>query len=123
AFNGYKRVAIGENQTVVANLRLKDTAIDIVRRTQEAYWDLVLNRERLIVRENSLELARELLEINREKEKAGFISRLDVLSTEANIAAKEEGLLQGQRALAQSEDALKKLLNPDSTFVSWNTVI
>lgn len=119
AFNGYRRVEIGKNESEASELRLKSQALELVNQVQQAYWNLVLNREKLKVLENSLKLAKDLLEINQEKEKAGLISKMDVLATEASIASKEEGLLQGKKALEESQDSLKKLLNPDSDALDW----
>ena len=94
--------------------------MDIVSLTEQNYWNLVLNKERLKVLQNSLNLAKDLLKINKEKEKAGILARIEVLSTEATIASREESLLQGKRALGQSEDALKRILNPSGSVIDWN---
>lgn len=123
ALNGFRRVSMGKNDTLASNLRLKAKAIDIVSQTRTAYWNLVLSRENLKVLESSLNLTRDLLKINKEKEKAGVIAKLEVLSTEAAIAASEESLLQGKRNLGQSEDALKKLLNPSGSDIDWDITI
>ncbi|MBC7473902.1 MAG: TolC family protein [Candidatus Sericytochromatia bacterium] len=122
AFNGYRRISIAKNDNLNANLRLKSKAIDLVGQVQQAYWNIVLNKERLKVLEDSLSLNKELLRINIEKEKAGFLAKVDLLTTESSIASKEEGLLQGRKALEDSEDILKKLLNPNSTF-NWDMSI
>jgi outer membrane protein TolC len=123
AWNGYRQVSIGKNETYASNLRLKAKAIDVVAQTKDAYWNLVLTRERLKVLEDSLNLTRALLKINQEKEKAGVIAKLEVLSTQATIASSEESLLQGKRSLDESEDALKKILNPSGANIDWDVHI
>ncbi len=124
AFNGQKRISIGENETESSSYKLKGKAIEIVSRTQDSYWNLILTKERLKVLENSLELTKDLLKINKEKEKAGFMAKIDILATEANIAAKEENILQVQKNLGDNEDSLKKLINSgNSTISDWKTEI
>lgn len=121
ALNGFKRIEIAENQSAISKYRLKSKAIEIVSNVQNTYWSLVLTKEKLKVLEKSLDLTKELLKINKEKEKAGFLAKIDILSTEANIASKEENILQVKRELGNTEDRLKVLLNNKN--ISWKTEI
>ena len=57
AFNSYRRISIGKNDTSASNLRLKAKAMDIVSLTEQNYWNLALNNERLKVLPTSLNLA------------------------------------------------------------------
>lgn len=121
ALTGFKKIELAENQTVISKYKLKNKAIAMVSRVQSTYWDLVLTKEKLKVLEKSLDLTKELLQINKEKEKAGFLAKIDILSTEANIASKEENILQVKKDLGNTEDRLKVLLN--NKDVDWKTEI
>lgn len=123
ALNGFRRISIGNNDTLASKLRLKSKAIDLISQTEQSYWELVLNKEKLKVLENSLNLTKELLKINKEKERVGSLAKIEVLTTEANLAAQEENLLQQKRILSQSEDFLKKLINPSNSPEEWDILI
>jgi len=110
-FNGMKYISIDKNNTISSKYQLKDKAIQLVARTQDAYWNLVLSKERLKVLENSIKLAQDLLEINKQKEKSGFLAKIDILSTEASIASRETSVLEAQKGVILNENNLKKLLN------------
>lgn len=125
-FNGLRELEIRFNDQTAAEWQYKDQAIQTVAEVQDAYWSLVLFRERLQVLEQSLGILENLLEMNREKEKAGFMSRIDVLQTEATIAARRASLLDARRNLENTEDRLKQLLNPQradldgEAFIAWD---
>lgn len=123
ALNGIREVEIRENALRSSLWSLKGQAIDTVAEVQDAYWSLVLFRERLRVQEQALQILEDLLDMNREKEKAGFMSRIDVLQTEARIAARQANLLEARRNLANTEDRLKQSLNPESgrSFIDWDS--
>jgi len=123
-FNGLRQLEASTNTQVAAEWNFKAQAIDTVADVQDAYWSLVLFRERLQVLEQSLRTLENLLLMNQEKEKAGFMSRIDVLQTEATIAARRASLLDARRNLENTEDRLKQLLNPQGgsdSFISWDT--
>lgn len=120
--NGVRRIKVSENNTLSANLLLKSKAIDIVSRVQDIYWNLILSRESLKVLNKSLSLTHDLLKINQEKQKAGFLAKIDVLNTKARIASKEENVLQSRRNLANQEDRLKRILNTSGhSGIGWDT--
>lgn len=120
-FNGLRQIEVAENNVGTAVWNLKQEAIDTVAEVQDAYWDLVLFRERLRVLEQSLRILQELLKMNQEKEKAGFMARIDNLQTEARIASLQANLLDARRNIENTEDRLRQLLNPDADpNADWN---
>ncbi len=120
AFNGTKRILIGENQTKISITNLKAKIIEIIALTKATYWDLVAAKLRLSVFENSLKLSEQLLKFNQERLKAGFASKLDLINAETNIATRQESIYQTKQNLEDSEDRLKRLINPDDKlFQKW----
>jgi len=124
-FNGARQISLRENSLKSAELTLKGQAIDTVAEVQDAYWSLVLFRQRLMVQERSLKILEDLLTMNQEKVKAGFMSRIDLLQTEANIAARRANLLDVRRNLENTQDRLKQLLNPGGKDqrLSWDSEV
>lgn len=121
-FNGLRQLRLRENNELAARWNYKQQVMDTVAEVQDAYWNLVLFRERLRVQERSLKILEDLLTMNQEKLKAGFMSRIDLLQTEANIAARQAGLLEVRRNLDNTQDRLKQLLNPgNGGEITWDT--
>ena len=120
AFIGPKRILIGENQTKISNTALRARIIDTITLTRAAYWDLVAARLRLKVLENSLKLSEQLLKVNQARLEAGFASKVDLLNAQTTIATRQESVFQVRKDLGDTEDRLKKLINPDEKmFQNW----
>lgn len=120
AWNGFRQLQLAENNHLAARFTLKARAMDTVTDVQQAYWDLVLYHERFKVWEESYKITQTLLQMNQEKEKAGFMSRIDLLQTEARLASLDGNIQEAQRQLQNGEDRLKRLLNPEqNNHVRW----
>lgn len=116
SFNGSKRILIGENMSEIALINLKSKLIDTINQTKQTYWNLVASKLKVEVFESSLKLSQELLKDNKERLKAGFASKIDILNAETAIAARQEALFQAKNDLGNSQDNLKRLINPDEKF-------
>ena len=93
-----------------------------VQQVIDAYWNLVEARQQLNVAQESLNLARELHERNRIQVEVGTMAPLDLVQSEANVAVREEGIIQAQGQLGDAEDELRRLLNmPEGEL--WGTEI
>lgn len=118
AFNGNRRIVIGENQNEIAVINLKSRIIDTINQTKQAYWDTVAAKMRVKVLEGSLQLSQQLLKDNQERLKAGFASKIDILNAETTIATRQESLYQAKKTLGDTQDILKRLINPDEKYFS-----
>jgi len=85
---------------------------------QKAYWDLVLQTEKLRIYQDMVKQAKELFDVNTEKEKDGLAERPDVLAAEASYKQKTNVLLQAQNHLKTKENILRLLLNITDDQVS-----
>jgi outer membrane protein len=100
-----------QNQRDISLSNLRTTLIQTVYDVEEAYWNLAYAKESLNVIEYSLAQSRELLRRNREGEKVGTKSAIEVLSAETEVANWEDSLIAARQLLETSEDRLKKLLS------------
>jgi outer membrane protein TolC len=94
--------------------------IDIVTRTERAYYDLVAARENIVTQEKALELANQLVEENRKRVQVGALAPLDEKEAEAQAAAARAALLASKSALAVAEDLFKNLITDN--YPEWATV-
>lgn len=74
------------------------------------YWDLVSLGEEVNVRQQTLELARRLLEDNRQRLELGSLAEIEVVRSQAELARAQQDVTIAETALRQQETRLKDLL-------------
>src|SRR5919197_4507762 len=80
---------------------------------QKSYWDLVFAAQDLDVKQRSLELAQRTLEENKMKVDIGTLAPVDVLQTQADVAARREQLVVSTFNVTSAEDQIKKMTSSD----------
>ncbi|MCH7909118.1 MAG: TolC family protein [Candidatus Hydrogenedentes bacterium] len=86
------------------------TVIDAVGEIVKAYWNLVGAIETLRVREESLNNAERLVEINKQRLRIGTAAAIEVLQAKAGAATRMGDLVSAQTAIANADDRLKDLI-------------
>ena len=76
-----------------------------------AYWDLVLTAEVRKLKENSLQLARDLVENSEKMVSIGTLAPMEILVAETQAAVREEEVLIARNAEETARDRLQNLLN------------
>ncbi|MCK7471621.1 MAG: TolC family protein [Desulfomicrobium escambiense] len=84
--------------------------MDTVYSVESAYWNLVYSIENLEVRQQSLQLAKDLLEKNQRSVEVGTLAPMEVLSARAEVATREADLIQAEAQIKSNEDQLRLLL-------------
>ncbi len=95
--------------------------LDIVVAVHEAYWELVYALRNTEVTRQSLDLAAQLVEINRVKVAAGAFARIEITAAEAGRAARVNELLVAENAVRDAEDRLRRLILPFDDPRAWDT--
>jgi outer membrane protein TolC len=106
-------IEVARLQSDVARDAFLEQVITTVQRAENAYWNLVGARFRLRVAEESLALARQLHENNRIRVDVGTLAPLELASSEAGIATRQEEIIRTRGAIGDAEDILRYLLNLD----------
>jgi len=106
-------IVIAKNNKEISDSQFKQRVIDVVSTVEDTYLDLLRSIELLDVAEQSLNLARELLEINKAKVEAGQLAPIDVIEAEAGVAAREAVVIVREDAIRDVEEFLRSLLNLD----------
>lgn len=88
----------------------EDRALEVIQRTENAYYQLAGAREQLNVFNNSLELARKLLDEANSRHKAGLAIKLDTLQAQVGVANAQRNVLQAQNVVKTAEDTLLALI-------------
>ncbi len=97
--------------------------IQTVQRVENAYWLLIAARDQLRVAEESLRLAQELHDNNRVRVEVGTLAPLELVSSEAQIATREEEIIRARGTIGDAEDLLFFLLNIEQGDAWSKTII
>lgn len=104
-------IKIAENDREISLDRFRQTVMDVITQIQDVYWDLVFTIEDLKVAQRSLRLAQELAELNRARVRAGVAAPVEITQAETDIAARTAGVVLAEKAVRDTEDRLKVVLN------------
>ena len=105
----------------ISKAELKGVAEEIIASTEKAYWDLYLTKEEIDIQQRSLELANKQLKESQERVAVGKLPELELAAVHAEVATRNEALIDAQSQYEQSRLSFLYLLNP-SDQASWATV-
>jgi outer membrane protein TolC len=106
-----RNIYIARNNMEKSIFALKQQVIDLIYQTEEAYWNLVYAHRNLAVKEKSLQLAKDLLNQNEIQVKVGVSAPMDILTAQAEVAARESETLQARSQIQTYEENLRRILN------------
>jgi len=87
--------------------------VDTLRQVESSYWDLVAARRAVLVSEQSLALAGQLLAETQERVNVGTSAPIDLVQSEAGVATRRQVLITARNIASNAEDALKAVLGFD----------
>jgi outer membrane protein TolC len=104
-------IKVARKELEIARLNAEHKSEGIIADTADAYWELYFRRNEHKVTELSLELAEKILEEVETKIEAGTLAPVEIYGAEAEVAVREERLVQTRKAVSDSEDALREVMN------------
>ena len=105
------RARVAADQSV---FELRTAILDVIAKTEIAYWNLAHARAELALIASSVQLAENLLEENREREKLGLVTPLEVLQAETELVSQQEDVIQAERAIEDTADVLREQMGTHS---------
>ncbi len=105
------QIILAEENLDIGRQQLRNTMVQTVYLVQEAYWNLVFAIENYKVKQQSLQLGRDLLAKNRKEVEFGTLAPLEILNAEATVAQREADLIQAEFQITRGEEVLKTMLN------------
>jgi outer membrane protein TolC len=96
--------------TATQELMWRQQLEQLVLSVSETYWGLVSARERLVLAERGVELARQQLADTRERLGEGFAGTGDVLQVQVSLGQAERSLVDARAGVGAAEDRLSRLL-------------
>jgi outer membrane protein TolC len=104
-------IIIARNNLDISVNQLRSVLMDTIYSVEEAYWNLVYAIENYKVKQQSLQLARDLLAKNQKEVEVGKLAPIEILNAEAVVALREADILQAEALIRRSEDVLKNIIN------------
>ena len=111
--NDRMQIRINRNNLRSSELGLKAAVMSLVAEVERAYYNLILARDRVAVREEGLALTERLLKANQRRVEVGLMAQLDEKQSESQVAAGQSTLRAAQKQLVDAELTLKRLLTSD----------
>jgi len=94
----------------LGRLSMRNTVAQIITSVVNAYWQVVLNRERLNIARLALDRAQQVLDINKALVESGRMAKLDMVQTKTDVAQKEFDLDVADNTYKQSKNTLLAFL-------------
>ena len=106
-----REILMARTSRDISERQFEETLLQTIYDVESAYWNLVFSIEDLQVRQRSLALARDLLRKNRREVEVGTLAPIEILTAEAEVAAREADILQSEVLVKNNEDTLKTMIN------------
>ncbi|MBN1870996.1 MAG: TolC family protein [Candidatus Omnitrophica bacterium] len=113
-------IVIARNDKKISEEDLRNLIMDTLTRAKTDYYNYFYYGEHYSIAKSSLERAKELLDINKERYAKGLISSVDLLETETAVATREKALIAAEADFKSAEDELKLITNLVDDPEMWN---
>ncbi len=106
-----REIIVAQNNRDISENDFKKILLDTVYAVEDAYWNLVYSIQTLEVKRQSLQLAQDLLQKSQKEVEIGTLAPKEILSAQAEVAAREADILQTDTLVKNNIDRLKTLIN------------
>lgn len=121
--NARTNLSVNRNNRTIADSRLQETVVRTTAAVKASYWALVTARANVDARRTALQLAEELMRVNKAKVDVGQSPPIDLVSAQAEVASNQEQLIVAETAVKQAEDRLRLLVFDAARRDIWNVAL
>ncbi len=112
-------ILIAGNTETISRWQFREAVHDVILRVVQSYWNLVFLIEDVEVRKQSLDLAKEQLDINQVKVQQGVLAPLELKQNETAVYFRTAELIAGEGLVRDAEDTLRRLILPLEITKNW----
>jgi outer membrane protein TolC len=116
-------ILIAANNVSSSNEAVKQKAEELVSNVERAYWNLVLQRKTLQVKQEALRAAKALWDATRAKVDQGVLASIEALVAESGAASQEEAVVVAERAVRDAQDQLRRYFTPSAAALTNEAAI
>lgn len=114
-------IRIAKNRLKYSNFALKLQVMQTITTLEQAYYDLIYDRENVIVQQKAVQLAEQLVAENKKRLEVGALAPLDLQSAEAQAASSRAQVILAQSQLGTQGRVIKQLITDQ--FREWADVV
>ena len=103
-------IEVARRNRDISRVQFAQIVTTTVQAVENAYWNLVYAIDNLQVKKDALKLANDLLDQTRTRVRIGTSAPIDIVQSEAGVAAREEDIILAENAVGNAADILKGLL-------------
>ena len=100
--------------TAVSEFELRGITEILLAETEASYWDLVLASQKIDIMERSLAVALQQLDEIQQRIEVGSLPRIEAAAVHAEVALREQALINARSTLEEKRLRLLRLINPGS---------
>jgi HAE1 family hydrophobic/amphiphilic exporter-1 len=115
-----RQINIFNLDTLISDTQFKQRVAEIVQQVQTQYWELAYSVANYETQRKSMELAIVQHRNNRKRVEIGVMAPIEITSSQAEVARREQTLIQSEVQIINSQNSLKNLLAPDPDATIWN---
>lgn len=108
------RLIVARKSAQAADLTFVNSIITLVASTESLYWDVVFAQRNLENKQQTLALAQKQLRENQIRVQVGTLAPIEVTSSEASVAQREQDIISAEAQLLNAKDALIRALYPST---------
>lgn len=110
-------IRVAKNRLKYSELGLKLQIMTTVTTLEQAYYDLIYDRQNVLVQQQAVELAEALVRENEKRLQVGALAPLDLASAQAQAAQNRAAVITAKSQLATQERRLKQFITDE--FSRW----
>jgi len=114
-------IRVAKNRLKYSEQTLRLQVMQTITTLEKAYYDLIYDRENVVVQQKAVELAERLVVENKKKLEVGTLAPLDLQSAEAQAASSRAAVIAAQSQLGTQERAVKQLIT--DRYLQWANLI
>ncbi len=108
------RLIVARKGAQAADLGFQKAIIDLAASTESLYWDVVYGQRNLENKQQALALAQKQLKENQIRVQVGTLAPIEVTSSEASVAQREQDIIAAEAQFLNAKDALIRALYPSA---------
>ena len=118
-----RQIKIANLDTEISDTQFKQRVVEIIQQVQNQYWELVYAVENYETQRKSVELAVVQHRNNRKRVEIGVMAPIEITSSAAEVATREQSLIQSEVQIINAQNNLKGMLAPDPSASIWNLIL
>ena len=113
-------IRVAKNRLKYSELNLKLQIMQTVAALEQAYYDLIYDRENVTVQEKAVELATQLVVENKKRVEVGALAPLDEKQAESQAASSQATLIAAKSSLEVQEHLVNQLITDQ--YAEWANI-